>query len=101
MSSNFIDICAPDVPLFCVLLKLFTDSLQVASILIFDLSATLKELLELGKKGELRLHPELERGELIQHLSSDVCMERRQTNQTLIEPAETITTSRATLAPLA
>ena len=86
MSSNFIHVHplypsivhAPDVSLLCVLFKLLTDSLQVSSILVLYLSTTLKELLKFGDKRKLRLHPKLERGELIQHLPTDVCTGGRE-----------------------
>ena len=100
MSSNFIHVHplypsivhAPDVSLLCVLFKLLTDSLQVSSILVLYLSTTLKELLKLGDKRKLRLHPKLERGELIQHLPTDVCTggRERETNHT-----QTIVISRS------
>lgn len=71
------DINLPKIPLFGVLFELLTDALHVASILVLDLSATLEELLKLGKERELRLHSEFQGGQLVRHLPTDVCREKQ------------------------
>ena len=64
--QNSVDMVhTPDVSLFGIPFKLFTESLNRSSILILNFPSPFEELLVLLQEGEFGIHPELKTSQLI------------------------------------